>query len=195
MFFAVMYGIQSIQFAFAVVFVSDNIFSNFDKEWTTCTSIITFIFCADMIFHIVCFGWKETVTHWEYIIELILQLAAWTAIGFYCVYEYRGEQHRQGEVVKVQCIVLVARHLRLMSYTGELKDFQMIVATFTKFSVPFASMMFTLYTVMFFYAVIGIYSYNGLITRTRVYNEGGGADYMYIMMSFNDFYAAMLTLF
>ena len=29
-FFAVVYGIQSIQFAFAVVFVSDNIFNSFD---------------------------------------------------------------------------------------------------------------------------------------------------------------------
>lgn len=77
----------------------------------------------------------------------------------------------------------------------ELKDFKMIVATFKKFSSPFASMMLTLYTVMFVYSVIGLYAFNGKITRKAVATIESDVDYMYIMMSFNDFVAAMITLF
>ena len=71
----------------------------------------------------------------------------------------------------------------------------MIVATLKKFSAPFASMMLTLYLIMFFYNVVGQVSFNGDVTRTAVADQGGGADYKYIMMNFNDFYAGMLTLF
>ena len=77
----------------------------------------------------------------------------------------------------------------------ELQDFEMIVATFKKFSVPFASMMLTLYTVMFVFAIIGIYAWNGEITRSAMAMIEADVDYMYLMMSFNDFYSAMVTLF
>ena len=91
--------------------------------------------------------------------------------------------------------MLIIRNVRILNYMHELKDFKMIVATFKKFSSPFASMMLTLYTVMFVFAVIGIYAFNGEITRTAMANIEADVDYMYLMMSFNDFYAAMITLF
>ena len=77
----------------------------------------------------------------------------------------------------------------------ELKDFKMIVATFMRFSAPFASMMLTLYTVMFFFAVLGLFWFNGHITESAVSQMAADVDYMYVLMSFNDFYAAMVTLF
>ena len=91
--------------------------------------------------------------------------------------------------------MLITRKIRILNYFHELKDFEMIVATFKKFSVPFASMMLTLYTVMFVYSVVGIYAFNGKITRSAVALVEADVDYMYIMMSFNDFTAAMITLF
>ena len=62
--------------------------------------------------------------------------------------------------------MLIIRNIRILNYMHELKDFKMIVATFKKFSTPFASMMLTLYTVMFVFAVIGIYAFNGKISRS-----------------------------
>jgi two pore calcium channel protein 2 len=90
-------------------------------------------------------------------------------------------------------VVLIFRSLRAINYMLEFRDFQMIVTTFKNFAGPFSSMALTLYMFMQIYAVIGIYFFNGMVTRTTMLQSG--SDYMYMMMNFNDFYAALLTLF
>ena len=44
----------------------------------------------------------------------------------------------------------------------------MIVTTFKNFAGPFSSMALTLYMFMQIYAVIGIYFFNGMVTRTTM---------------------------
>ena len=90
-------------------------------------------------------------------------------------------------------VVLIFRSLRAINYMLEFRDFQMIVTTFRNFAGPFSSMALTLYMFMQIYAVIGIYFFNGMVTRTTMLQSS--SDYMYMMMNFNDFWAALLTLF
>lgn len=70
----------------------------------------------------------------------------------------------------------------------------MIFSTFRKFSVPFATMMMSLYCVCFFFAIVGQYLYAGKINTLSV-QEPTGVNYMYYLMNFNDFLASMITLF
>lgn len=64
---------------------------------------------------------------------------------------------------------MLLRNLRLMSLLWELEDFRKIVETFKRFSSPFATIMFSLYSVMFFYAVLGEIFFAGEITTVSVF--------------------------
>ena len=48
------------------------------------------------------------------------------------------------------------------------------------------------YCVMFIYAVVGIYFFNGLITRATMLQTD--TDYMYMMMNYNDLWGALCVL-
>ena len=65
-------------------------------------------------------------------------------------------------------VVLIFRSLRAINYMLEFRDFQMIMTTFKNFAGPFSSMALTLYMFMQIYAVIGIYFFNGMVTRTTM---------------------------
>ena len=62
---------------------------------------------------------------------------------------------------------MLVRNLRLTALLWELEDFRKIAATFDRFSKPFLTIMFSLYTVMFFYAIIGEFFFEGVITDTE----------------------------
>ena len=55
--------------------------------------------------------------------------------------------------------------------------------------------MFSLYSVMFFYAVIGEYFFAAVITTKSVQVNQISASNMYFLINFNDLYASMVTLF
>lgn len=61
--------------------------------------------------------------------------------------------------------------------------------------MPFLTIMFSLYSVMFFFAVIGEFFFSGLITITSVKDADIEASKMYFLINFNDLYASMITLF
>ena len=61
--------------------------------------------------------------------------------------------------------------------------------------MPFLTIMFSLYSVMFFFAVIGEFFFSGLITISSVKNADIEASKMYFLINFNDLYASMITLF
>ena len=193
--FAIIYSAQFILFLSALIMVAHNIMPEFDFHWTIATMVVNLTFLIDLIFHIACFGWLRTAKSLEYIVEVIMQCLAWSFATVFLISSMHHNNAGQSYFVNFQCLVLIARNIRLMSYMNELKDFKMIVATFKKFSSPFASMMLTLYTIMFIYAVIGIVWFNGVISRSNVSQYGSDVPYMYIMMGFNDFFAAMVTLF
>lgn len=90
---------------------------------------------------------------------------------------------------------MLLRNLRLTALLWELPDFRKIVATFERFSRPFFTIMFSLYTVMFFFAIIGEFFFAGVITVESVREADTGAMKLYYLINFNDMYASMITLF
>ena len=168
---------------------------DYDLFWTIAASCVNLPFLIDMVLNIAGYGFKKTFKNWEYVLEIILQCLAWFFAGFFLDEIIHQNNFLQERLIDFQCLLLIARNMRLLNYMYELKDFKMIVQTFQRFSVPFASMMLTLYTVMFFFAIIGLFWFNGHITESAVSRMAADVDYMYVMMSFNDFYAAMVTLF
>ena len=90
---------------------------------------------------------------------------------------------------------MLVRNLRLTALLWELEDFRKIAATFDRFSKPFLTIMFSLYTVMFFYAIIGEFFFEGVITVSAVQDANIGASDLYFLINFNDMYASMITLF
>ena len=61
--------------------------------------------------------------------------------------------------------------------------------------MPFLTCMFSLYSVMFFYAIIGEYLYAEVITTRSVQVNQISASNMYFLINFNDLYSSMVTLF
>lgn len=55
--------------------------------------------------------------------------------------------------------------------------------------------MLSLYTVMFFYAVVGEFFFADLITTESVSSVNHSASNLYYLINFNDLYASMITLF
>ena len=92
-------------------------------------------------------------------------------------------------------IILLLRQLRLLTLLWELQDFRKITETFKRFSMPFLTCMLSLYSVMFFYAIIGEFCFSGKITRESVREANISASTLYYLINFNDLYASMVTLF
>ena len=90
---------------------------------------------------------------------------------------------------------MLLRNLRLLVLLWEIEDFRKIYTTFQRFSKPFLTIMFSLYTVMFFYAIIGEYFFSKMITVSSVAASSHSASNLYYLINFNDMYASMMTLF
>jgi len=105
------------------------------------------------------------------------------------------DSNQKIKITRLLSITLLIRNLRLLSLFWELQDFRKITETFKRFSMPFLTIMFSLYSVMFFFAVIGEFFFSGLITISSVKNADIEASKMYFLINFNDLYASMITLF
>ena len=130
--------------------------------------IVTICFLVDLILNLFAFGFSQTFKNWEYIIESILQVVSWILPVCFVIRSIQSLESLQETYIDYMVIVLIIRSLRLLNYMFELKDFQIMARTFKNLSAPFASMMLTFYCVMFIYAVVGIYFFNGLITRATM---------------------------
>ena len=179
-------------FGFAL-FVMDNDHSErYAERWVVGAVVVNALFLTDLIFHCLLFGFKQVIKQKkDYLLECVLQAGAITSTVIFYTLGFR----QKVATVSFLCIILMLRYLRLLTYAAELADFRKIVETFRRFSTPFAHMLATLYTVMFFFSVVGIWLYSGRITTASVVRTQIDAPYMYYLMNFNDFYASLMTLF
>jgi hypothetical protein len=181
------------QFLILLFIMKEKNFEDYCKWWITFALIVNTIFLLDLIGHIVLFGFKRLKKKKkEYLIEFVLQIAAQIITIVYLT--NRGDT-AQVKITRLLSIVMLIRNLRLMSLMWELEDFRKITETFKRFSKPFITIMFSLYTVMFFYAVMGEFFFSGMITIETVRNANISTSKMYYLINFNDLYASMLTLF
>ena len=84
-----------------------------------------------------------------------MQVCGWILSLLFLVETLKDKLALQEQMIDAMTLGLIIRNIRILNYMLELKDFRMIVETFKKFSSPFASMMLTLYVIMFIYAIIG----------------------------------------
>ena len=122
--------------------------------------IINSIFLLDLVLHVAVFGFMRIMKKTEYFTELLLQIAMIVITICYLSFDYEA----QVKITRMISITLLLRNLRLLSLLWELQDFRKITETFQRFSQPFLTCMFSLYSVMFFYAVIGEFFFAGVIT-------------------------------
>ena len=139
-------------FIFAVVVMDNERGDALAARWVVGAVVINALFLTDLVFHCVLFGFKKVIKQkTDYLLECVLQVGAITStVIFYTM----GFQQKV-TTVSVLCVILMLRYLRLLSYAAELTDFLKIVETFKRFSTPFGHLLATLYTVMFFFSIIG----------------------------------------
>ena len=162
-------------------------------HWLILAIVINSIFLLDLIFHIIIYGLKRLITKKaEYLCEFLLQIVAQILTILYLV-TINGKMEMR--ITRIFSIVLLLRQLRLLSLFWELKDFRKITETFKRFSMPFLTCMLSLYSVMFFYAVIGEFFFSGKITTVSVRMASHSSSNLYYLINFNDLWASMVTLF
>lgn len=187
------FNILSIsQFILLLFMMSNSLFLEYSGKWITYALVINTIFLLDLIAHIVFLGFKSLmVKNKEYLCEFVLQIAAQIITILFAIFEH----DKRVKIIRMLSITMLLRNLRLMNLLWELEDFRKIVETFKRFSSPFGTIMFSLYSVMFFYAVLGEFFFAGKVTVVSVADAQVSASTLYYLMNFNDFYASMLTLF
>ena len=72
---------------------------------------------------------------------------------------------------------------------------QVIMATYSKFQLPFFTLVSSMYTIIYIYAVLGQFWFSGLITTKSQQTEDPNFPALYYLMNFNDFTMSMVTLF
>jgi hypothetical protein len=97
--------------------------------------------------------------------------------------------------IEISCIIFLLRLLRVLYLLSEIRQFDVILATFLKFKRPFINLFISLYTVYFIFSEVGMFLFGGIITTqsAQVYDPSIGA--LYYLMNFNDFITAYVTLF
>lgn len=70
--------------------------------------------------------------------------------------------------VNIYNVIYLARSFRLLSYLSEIEAFAVIGNTANRLTRPFASMVFTLYTVYYIYANLGMVFFSASITTTSI---------------------------
>ena len=133
--------------------------------------LLSLYFLVDLSLNIFAFGFLKTLRNWEYALEILLQVAVWILVLFYtikCATKDNCDRAVRENCAGFMILVLIIRKVRLLNYMLELREFRVLVTTFKNFSSPFASMMLTLYCVMFIYAVIGIYFFTGMVDRASM---------------------------
>ena len=134
-------------------------------RWVIGAVSVNALFLTDLIFHCLLFGFKKVIKlRLDYLLECVLQVSGIIATTIFYTMDFR----QRATAVDFLCIILMLRYLRLLTYVAELADFLKIVETFKRFSTPFAHMLATLYTVMFFFSVAGMGLYSGKITTESV---------------------------
>ena len=89
------------------------------------------------------------------LLEAILQcLAIWADVLFFA-----GGSNRSYEgvfnAIDLYNVIALLRILRMLYLLGEVRQFQTIIVTFNKFQKPFGTMMISLYTVFYFFSLLG----------------------------------------
>ena len=90
--------------------------------------------------------------------------------------------------------------IRIFDYLSELEQWQFFTRTLKVLKSPFFNLCFTLYSLYFFYCLVGMRIYGGKINmenfaRMFFMNPDFDSSPDYIYLNFNDFLSGLITLF
>ena len=133
--------------------------------WITFAIIINCGFLVEFILLCISFGPFMIFRMYRYMyVEVVLQLLSIWTIVLWITCLNGIELHNALLATRICQIIILFRVLRMVYLLAELKQFDVLFSTFLRFQFPMALMMFTLYTVFFFFAQIGIFFFGGKIT-------------------------------
>lgn len=72
-----------------------------------------------------------------------------------------GNYYTTLRAIKICCLIYMFRSTRLLYLLSEIRQFDLIFSTFLRFTMPFFTMCLSLYTVFYFFALIGMLSFGG----------------------------------
>ena len=161
------------------------------------------VFLADYFVMLLIFGFHELFfkRSWALRSELILQIVNLTMIPTYInIYQEDAILKEKTQLVNFIQIGILLRLLRIFSFLQELEQWQFFMKAVKVMRGPFSNLCFTLYSLYFFYTLIGMEIYGGKI-NTKTFkdffelNQDAeiGSDYIYL--NFNDFASGLITLF
>ena len=91
--------------------------------------------------------------------------------------------------------IYLLRMVRILDFITEIQQFNIILNTFSKLTIPFLSMTANLYTIFYTYGFIGQLIWGGKVQVMSAQQEDASIPDLYYLMNFNDFGSSMLTLF
>jgi len=165
-----------------------------DTPWEVAETCFTIIYCVEMSLKIIVYGWKRYIRDTRNLFDFTITILSLTAT----IYVYYPNTFSDSRLIR---ILVMARVLRLFRLVIAMKDFRVIGRTFMGI-IPAAKRIFLLlFSLMYFFSVIGVHLFGGLVTRDPN-NETSfllkGSDFAvnsYWANNFNDILSGMNTLF
>lgn len=97
-------------------------------------------------------------------------------------------------------VILLVRMIKIFDFLSELEQWQFFMRTLSVLKGPFFNLTFTLYSLYFFYCLVGMQIYGGKITdvafaKLFMLNPDFDSSPDYMWLNFNDFGSGLITLF
>ena len=172
-------------------------------------TVFQLIYLIDLVVMILIFGFRSVL------LEQSLGLRLEILIQFFFVYqlvfdwghvyttnfdETREELKNYAEFAAYFNAVLLIRMIRIFTFLNELEQWKFFTRTLKVLKGPFFNLTFTLYSLYFFYTLLGQHIYGGKITTRAIaklfyLNPDFDASPDYMWLNFNDFLSGLITLF
>ena len=91
--------------------------------------------------------------------------------------------------------VFFLRNFHLVRLLVELREFEVVVTTTKNLAVPFLSMIVSVYTVYYMFAIGGEIWFGGKVRVNSIQSEDPSIPNFYFLVNFNDFGCSLVTLF
>ena len=153
---------------------------------------VNFVFTIELIVHFAIFGFRRALHRKSQLYyEIVLQIVFFISLKYFLKIDFNN----QSFALILNTDVILFRVLRLLYLVAELQQFRILFEACKRLATPFVTMLLTLYTVYFIYALIGELWFGGKISTMSAQVNDPGIPALYYLMNFNDFTSSLITLF
>ncbi len=175
-------------FIFESEFFQDSTVQDIKLYWIICEILLNLAFLVKLVLRIVTFGIAKAIherltSHLEIIMQIIcffhyIKLA----LGYYV------------DILQIMQLVALLRLLRLLTVIERFRAFEILFKSMRRLASPFYMLLFTLYTLNYVFAMVGMTVFGGLIRTDSEQAADEEIPELYFMLNFNDFISSMITL-